>query len=156
MGVHEKLLGLDKELRELEIVQSSERQRIPSGEIMPSLTNKSSLLMALFLLYPSLITFLVGLIPWGTQFSMTIQLDSMIPRFLFTIDILKTLLVMLGGFILTSISFYVLSKKISLKIKFHELCIFYFFYSPLWVLLQALGLFQVFVFKKTEALNWRL
>lgn len=124
-------------------------------------------LPGLFFLYPSIaVFFLSALVPsmWmydsALVFSLflSVKLNLALPIFLvslFTADLLKTLLIMLGSFVITAITFFIFSRKLGFEIKLHELFVYYFFYSILWVAIIIIGYIQVLAFGKKEAPNWR-
>jgi hypothetical protein len=73
-----------------------------------------------------------------------------------TADLLKILVISLSSFGLTAAVFYGFSRKLGFKeIKLHELFVYYFFYSNIWMALIIIGSIQVFVFRKKVAPNWR-
>ena len=73
-----------------------------------------------------------------------------------TADLLKILLISLSSFGLTAAVFYGFSRKLGFKeIKLHELFVYYFFYSNIWMVLIIIGSIQVFVFRKKVAPGWR-
>ena len=70
-------------------------------------------------------------------------------------DVLKSLLISLGSFAVTALIFYGFSRKLGFKIKLHELFVYYFFYSLLWMVIMIVGFVQVAVFKKKAAPDWK-
>ena len=124
-------------------------------------------LPGLFFLYPSIaVFFLSALVPSMWMYDsilvfslfLSVKLNLALPIFLvslFTADLLKTLLIMLGSFVITATTFYVFSRKLDFEIKLHELFVYYFFYSVLWVAIIILGYIQVLAFRRKEAPNWR-
>jgi len=124
-------------------------------------------LPALFFLYPPLISFSLNmLLPsvWMydllTVFSWfaSTKFSTVLPIFLIsipTVDVLKTLLVALSSFAVTAILFYRFSKKLGFEMKLHEVFVYYFFYSVLWITVIFIGYFQVLVLRKNAAPNWK-
>ena len=68
---------------------------------------------------------------------LSVKFNIMLPVFLVslgTADILKILTISLSGFALTAAVFYGLSRKLGFKeMKLHELFVYYFFYSTIWL-----------------------
>jgi cellulose synthase/poly-beta-1,6-N-acetylglucosamine synthase-like glycosyltransferase len=124
-------------------------------------------LPALFFLYPPLISFSLNLLlpsEWMynllTVFSWfaSIKFTTVLPIFLVsitTVDILKTALIALSSFGVTALLFYRFSKKLGFEMKLHEVFVYYFFYSVLWIAVIFFGYFQVIVLRKTSAPNWK-
>ena len=124
-------------------------------------------LPALFFLYPPLISFslnfllpsvwmydLLTVLSWlaSTKFS------TVLPIFLIsipTVDILKTTLVTMSSFLVTTILFYRFSRKLGFEMKLHEVFVYYFFYSVLWIAVILAGYFQVLVLRRNTAPNWK-
>jgi hypothetical protein len=82
----------------------------------------------------------------------------MLPVFLVslgTADLLKILVISLSSFGLTAAVFYGFSRKLRFEIKFHELLVYYFFYSTIWMAIIIFGHIQVFAFRKKVAPDWR-
>jgi cellulose synthase/poly-beta-1,6-N-acetylglucosamine synthase-like glycosyltransferase len=124
-------------------------------------------LPGLFFLYPSIaVFFLSALVPsmwmydslWVFSLFLSVKLNLALPIFLvsvFTADLLKTLLIMLSSYLITSVTFFFFSKKLGFEIKLHELFVYYFFYSVLWVTIIIIGHIQVLAFRRRAAPNWR-
>jgi len=124
-------------------------------------------LPGLFFLYPSIaVFFLSALVPstWMYEsvlvFSLflSMKFNLALPIMLvslFTADLLKTLLIMAGSFVITAVTFFIFSRKLGFEIKLHELFVYYFFYSILWLGIILIGHIQVLVFRKDVAPNWR-
>ncbi len=125
-------------------------------------------LPSLFFLYPSVaILLLSALVPnlWMYNsllvFSLflSVKFDILLPIFivsLATANVLKILIISLSSFGLTAAVFYGFSRKLGFReMKFHELFIYYFFYSNIWIALIIVGSIQVFVLKKKVAPDWR-
>jgi biofilm PGA synthesis N-glycosyltransferase PgaC len=124
-------------------------------------------LPGLFFLYPSFaIFFLSALVPnlWMYNsllfFSLflSVKFNIMLPVFLVslgTADLLKILIISLSGFALTATVFYGLSRKLGFgEMKLHELFVYYFFYSTIWMAIIIVGHIQVIAFRKKVAPGW--
>jgi len=124
-------------------------------------------LPALFFLYPPLISFSLSfLLPSAWMYDLltvfswfvSTRFNTVLPIFLFslpTADILKSLVVALSSFAVTAVLFYRFSKKLGFEMKFHEVFVYYFFYSVLWICVIFVGYFQVLVLRKNSAPNWK-
>ena len=71
-----------------------------------------------------------------------------------TADLLKALLISLASFGITAVTFYAFSRKLGFEIKLHELFVYYFFYSFVWMTIMVIGYVQVLVFKKNVTPDW--
>jgi cellulose synthase/poly-beta-1,6-N-acetylglucosamine synthase-like glycosyltransferase len=123
-------------------------------------------LPGLFFLYPSLAVFFLSvMVPSSWMYDslfvfslfVSVKFNIALPVFLvslFTADILKILLISLGSFIITATTFFILSRKLGFKIKLHELFIYHFFYSLLWIAIIVAGYIQVIAFRKKKAPDW--
>ena len=124
-------------------------------------------LPSLFFLYPSIAIFFVSaLMPSNWMYNsllvfslfMTMKFNIMLPVFLVslaTANLLKILIIMLAGFAFTAVTFYGLSRKIGFKqMKLHELFVYYFFYSNLYIAIQVVGFIQV-IFGKKSGPGWK-
>ncbi len=124
-------------------------------------------LPALFFLYPPLISLSLSLLlpsSWmydlltvASWFAST-KLGTIFPIFLVsipTVDILKSVLIALSSFAVTALLFYRFSKKLGFEFKLHEVFVYYFFYSVLWIAVIFIGYFQVLVLRKNSAPNWK-
>jgi biofilm PGA synthesis N-glycosyltransferase PgaC len=124
-------------------------------------------LPGLFFLYPSFaIFFLSALVPnlWMYNsllfFSLflSVKFNIMLPVFLVslgTADLLKILIISLSGFALTATVFYGLSRKLGFgEMKLHELFVYYFFYSTIWMAIIIVGHIQVIAFRQKVAPDW--
>ncbi|MCW4047922.1 MAG: glycosyltransferase family 2 protein [Candidatus Bathyarchaeota archaeon] len=123
-------------------------------------------LPGLFFLYPSLAVFFVSMMVPSTwmrdslfvfSLFLSVKFNIALPVFLvsiFTADLLKTLIISLGSFAITATTFYILSKKLGFEIKLHELFVYYFFYSILWIAIIIMGYIQVIAFRKKTAPDW--
>jgi cellulose synthase/poly-beta-1,6-N-acetylglucosamine synthase-like glycosyltransferase len=125
-------------------------------------------LPSLFFLYPSVAIFLLSVIVpnlWMYNslliFSLflSVKFDILMPVFLVslaTANLLKILIISLSSFGLTAAVFYGFSRKLGFReMKLHELFVYYFFYSNIWIALIIIGSIQVFVFRKKVAPDWR-
>jgi len=125
-------------------------------------------LPSLFFLYPSVAIFLLSILMpnlWMYNsiliFSLflSVKFNILLPVFLVslaTANLLKVLVISLASFGLTAAVFYGFSRKLGFReIKLHELFVYYFFYSNIWLVLIIIGSIQVFVFKKKVAPGWR-
>jgi cellulose synthase/poly-beta-1,6-N-acetylglucosamine synthase-like glycosyltransferase len=123
-------------------------------------------LPGLFFLYPSLAVFFLSVMVPSTwmrdsllvaSLFLSVKFNIALPVFLvsiFTADLLKTLIISLGSFAITATTFYILSKKLGFEIKLHELFVYYFFYSILWIAIIIIGYIQVIAFRKKAAPDW--
>jgi len=72
-----------------------------------------------------------------------------------TADILKVLLISLAGFGITATVFYGFSRKLGFReLKIHELFVYYFFYSTVWMAIIVFGHIQV-LFGKKAGPDWK-
>jgi hypothetical protein len=62
---------------------------------------------------------------------------------------------MAGSFGITAVTFYLFSRKLGFELKLHELFVYYFFYSVLWLAIIVIGHIQVLVFRRNAAPDWR-
>ena len=125
-------------------------------------------LPSLFFLYPTLAIFLVSaLMPSVWMYNsllvfslfLSVKFNIMLPIFLVslgTANLLKILIISLSGFALTAVTFYGLSRKIGFnEMKLHELFVYYFFYSNLYIAIQAIGFVQVIALGKKSGPGWK-
>ena len=124
-------------------------------------------LPGLFFLYPSLAIFLLSaIVPSLWMYNsllvfslfLSVKFNLALPVFLVSLamaDLLKTLIVSLSSFAITAAVFYIFSRKLGFEIKLHELLIYYFFYSAVWMAIVIAGHIQVIVFRKKVAPDWR-
>jgi len=123
---------------------------------------------SLFFLYPSIAIFFVSiLMPNNFMYSsllifslfLSVKFNILLPVFLVslaTADILKILTISISSFGLTAAVFYGFSRKLGFReIKLHELFIYYFFYSNIWLVLILIGSIQVYGFRKKVAPDWK-
>ena len=124
-------------------------------------------LPSLFFLYPSVAVFLLSaFIPSMWMYNsllvfslfLSVKFNIALPIFLLslaTADVLKILLISMSGFGLTAAVFYGFSRKLGFKIKIHELFVYYFFYSSIWMIIIVIGHIQVLILGKKVAPGWR-
>jgi cellulose synthase/poly-beta-1,6-N-acetylglucosamine synthase-like glycosyltransferase len=124
-------------------------------------------LSAVFFLYPPLISFSLNfLLPsaWMNDLLTVIswlastRFNTVLPIFLMSIptaDILKSVLIALSSFAVTAILFYWFSRKLGFEFRLHEVFVYYFFYSVLWIAVIFVGYFQVLVLGKKSAPDWK-
>lgn len=125
-------------------------------------------LPGLFFLYPSVVAlFLNVAVPsnwmcqslWVFSFLLSIKFNIALPIFLVSVTmagLLKGIIISLASFGVTAGIFYGFSRKLGFQIKLHELFVFYFFYSILWLALITVSSVQVFVLKKNTAPDWKI
>ena len=125
-------------------------------------------LPSLFFLYPSIvILFLSALVPSLWMYNsilvfslfLSVKFNILLPVFLVslgTADLLKILVISFSGFALTAAVFYGFSRKLGFKeVKLHELFVYYFFYSTVWMIIIIVGHIQVIAFRKKAAPDWK-
>jgi biofilm PGA synthesis N-glycosyltransferase PgaC len=124
-------------------------------------------LPGLFFLYPSVGVFILSaVLPslWmynGLLFFslvLSVKFNIALPIFLVslaTADILKVLLISLSGFAITAAVFYGFSRKLGFReMKLHELFVYYFLYSSVWMIIIVVGHIQVLLGKKAGP-DWK-
>ena len=83
---------------------------------------------------------------------LSVKFNIALPIFLVslaTADVLKVLLISFSGFALTAGVFYGFGRKLGFReIKVHELFVYYFFYSSVWMIIILVGHVQVLLGKK--------
>jgi hypothetical protein len=87
-----------------------------------------------------------------------VKFNIALPLFLFslaTADVLKILLISMAGFAFTAAVFYGFSRKLGFQIKLHELFVYYFFYSSIWMIIIVIGHIQVFALGKKAGPGWK-
>ena len=93
-----------------------------------------------------------------TSLFLSVKFNIALPVFLVslaTADALKVLLISLAGFGITAAVFYGFSRKLGFnEMKLHELFVYYFFYSSVWMALIVIGHLQV-VFGKRSGPGWK-
>ncbi|MGD6851259.1 MAG: glycosyltransferase [Candidatus Bathyarchaeia archaeon] len=125
-------------------------------------------LPSLFFLYPSVaVFFLSAVVPsiWmynGLLFFsllLSVKFNIALPIFLVslaTADILKILLISMSGFAVTAAVFYGFSRKLGFSdFKLHELFVYYFLYSTVWMIIIVVGHIQVLVMRKNSGPDWK-
>jgi hypothetical protein len=65
------------------------------------------------------------------------------------------LIISLSGFGITAGVFYGFSRKLGFPIKLHELFVYYFFYSTIWMIIIIVGHIQVFALGKKAGPGWK-
>jgi cellulose synthase/poly-beta-1,6-N-acetylglucosamine synthase-like glycosyltransferase len=123
-------------------------------------------LPGIFFLYPSVMVFFLTIaVPTAWlydsllvfSFFVSVKFNIALPVFLlslFTADLLKALLMSLASFAITAVTFFAFSRKLGFEMKLHELFVYYFFYSAVWLAIMVIGYVQVLVFKKKVAPDW--
>ena len=123
-------------------------------------------LPGLFFLYPTAMVFFLTLaVPtaWLYEsllvfsFFISVKFNIALPVFLLsllTADLLKTVLISLASFATTAAIYFIYSKKLGFEIKIHELFVYYFFYSVLWLAIIFAEYIQVLVLKRKTAPDW--
>ena len=125
-------------------------------------------LPSLFFLYPSVaVFFLSAVIPSLWMYNsllvfslfLSIKFNIALPVFLLslaTADIIKILLISFSGFAITAAVFYGFSRKLGFKeVKLHELFVYYFFYSSVWLIIVIVGHIQVIALGKKAGPDWK-
>jgi hypothetical protein len=78
---------------------------------------------------------------------LSVKFNIALPLFLeslATADLIKVLIMSLGGFAITAAVFYGFGRKLGFRdMKLHELFLYYFFYSSLWWIFVIVGMVQV-------------
>jgi cellulose synthase/poly-beta-1,6-N-acetylglucosamine synthase-like glycosyltransferase len=124
-------------------------------------------LPSIFFLYPSVAVFVASaVIPSLWMYNsllvvslfLSVKFNIALPIFLLslaTADILKMLIISLSGFAITAGVFYGFSRKLGFPIKLHELFVYYFFYSTIWMIIIIVGHIQVFALGKKAGPGWK-
>ena len=124
-------------------------------------------LPSLFFLYPSVAVFVLSaVVPSLWMYNsllvfslfLSVKFNIALPIFLLslaTADVLKILLISMSGFALTAAVFYGFSRKLGFQIKLHELFVYYFFYSSIWMVIIVIGHIQVFALGKKAGPGWK-
>jgi biofilm PGA synthesis N-glycosyltransferase PgaC len=125
-------------------------------------------LPSLFFLYPSIaVFFLSAVIPSLWMYNsllvfslfLSIKFNIALPVFLIslgTADMLKVLLISMSGFAITAGVFYGFSRKLGFRdVKLHELFVYYFFYSSVWLIIVVVGHIQVIAMGKKAGPDWK-
>jgi biofilm PGA synthesis N-glycosyltransferase PgaC len=124
-------------------------------------------LPSLFFLYPSVTVFVLSaLIPSIWMYDgllvcslfLSVKFNLALPLFLIslaTADLIKIVVMSLGGFGITATVFYAFGRKLGFKdMKLHELFLYYFFYSSIWWAFVIVGQVQV-IFGKKHGPGWK-
>jgi len=124
-------------------------------------------LPSLFFLYPSAtVFFLSAIVPSLWMYNsllvfslfLSVKFNIALPIFLVslaTADVLKVLLISLTGFGITATVFYGFSRKLGFReLKIHELFVYYFFYSSVWMAIIIFGHIQVLLGKRSGP-DWK-
>jgi hypothetical protein len=94
-----------------------------------------------------------------TSLFLSVKFNIALPLFLLslgTADILKILIISMSGFAITSAVFYGFARKLGFRdVKIHELFVYYFFYSSVWMILIVIGHIQVFALGKKSGPGWK-
>ena len=125
-------------------------------------------LPSLFFLYPSVVVFLLtAVIPSMWMYNsllvfslfLSVKFNFALPLFLLslgTADVLKILLISMSGFAFTAAVFYGFARKLGFReVKLHELFVYYFFYSSVWMVIIVIGHIQVFALGKKSGPGWK-
>ena len=125
-------------------------------------------LPSLFFLYPSIsVFFLSAVVPSLWMYNsllvfslfLSVKFNIALPVFLLslgTADILKILLISLSGFAMTAAVFYGFARKLGFReVKLHELFVYYFFYSSIWMIILFIGHIQVIALGKKSGPGWK-
>jgi len=73
-----------------------------------------------------------------------------------SLDALKGILISLTCFLIYAFLFFAFSAKLGFKFRPHEFFVYYFFYSPLNLLIAIAGLIRVFIFKEKSVSYWKV
>jgi len=125
-------------------------------------------LFTIFMLFPNLLVFIISLFLEENIFYKLIllflfYLSSYLPVFLplFTLISyslaflpIKAMIVATIGFVFYSLIYYYAARKLGHKFNIVEFMLYYFIYSPIWMLVFLAGLFRVLVLKKTTVEDW--
>jgi cellulose synthase/poly-beta-1,6-N-acetylglucosamine synthase-like glycosyltransferase len=125
-------------------------------------------LPSLFFLYPSIAIFFLSVtLPSTWMYNsllivslfLSVKFNVMLPVFLVslaTANLLKIVVIMLTGFAITATTFYGFSRKLGFReMKLHELFVYYFFYSNIWIAFQVIGFFQVVALRTKVGPGWK-
>jgi cellulose synthase/poly-beta-1,6-N-acetylglucosamine synthase-like glycosyltransferase len=126
------------------------------------------LLPSLFFLYPSVAVFVLSaVIPSIWMYNsllvfslfLSVKFNIALPVFLLslaTADVLKILAISLSGFAITAGVFYGFARKLGFReVKLHELFVYYFFYSSIWMIIIVIGHIQVLALRKKAGPDWK-
>ncbi|MDR0372229.1 MAG: glycosyltransferase family 2 protein [Nitrososphaerota archaeon] len=124
---------------------------------------------SLFFLYPSAaVLFLSAIVPSLWMYNsllffslfLSVKFNIALPIFLVslaTADVLKIVLISMSGFVVTSAVFYGFSRKLGFyEMKLHEMFVYYFFYSSVWMFIIIAGHIQVLLLGKKTGPDWKI
>jgi cellulose synthase/poly-beta-1,6-N-acetylglucosamine synthase-like glycosyltransferase len=125
-------------------------------------------LPSIFFLYPSVVVFfLTAVIPSFWMYNsllvfslfLSVKFNIALPLLLLslgTADVIKVLIISMSGFAFTAAVFYGFARKLGFReVKLHELFIYYFFYSSVWMILIVIGHIQVIILGKKAGPGWK-
>ncbi len=125
-------------------------------------------LPGLFFLYPSVTVFLLSaLVPSLWMYNsmlvfsvfLSVRFNIIMPVFLVSLgmaDLLKTVAISLISFGITAGIFYGFSRKLGFReLKLHELFVYYFVYSTVWMIIIVVGHIQVLLLGKKGGPDWK-
>ena len=125
-------------------------------------------LPSIFFLYPSVVVFfLTAVIPSLWMYNsllvfslfLSVKFNIALPLLLLslgTADVIKVLIISMSGFAFTAAVFYGFARKLGFReVKLHELFIYYFFYSSVWMILIVIGHIQVIILGKKAGPGWK-
>ncbi len=125
-------------------------------------------LPSIFFLYPSVVVFfLTAVIPSLWMYNsllvfslfLSVKFNIALPLLLLslgTADVIKVLIISMSGFAFTAAVFYGFARKLGFReVKLHELFVYYFFYSSVWMILIVIGHFQVIFLGKKAGPGWK-
>ncbi len=125
-------------------------------------------LPSIFFLYPSVVVFfLTAVIPSLWMYNsllvfslfLSVKFNIALPLFLLslgTADVIKVLIISMSGFAFTAAVFYGFARKLGFReVKLHELFVYYFFYSSVWMILIVIGHIQVIALGKKAGPGWK-
>lgn len=125
-------------------------------------------LPSIFFLYPSVVVFfLTAVIPSLWMYNsllvfslfLSVKFNIALPLLLLslgTADVIKVLIISMSGFAFTATVFYGFARKLGFReVKLHELFVYYFFYSSVWMILIVIGHFQVIFLGKKAGPGWK-
>ncbi len=125
-------------------------------------------LFAIFTIFPNLLVFIISLFLEENLFYklailFLFYLSSYLPVLLPLFTLIsyslaflpvKTMVVATIGFVFYSAIYCFASRKLGHKFNILEFAVYYFVYSPIWLLIFLIGLFRVLVLKKTTVEDW--
>jgi hypothetical protein len=90
---------------------------------------------------------------------LSVKFNIALPLFLLslgTADVIKVLIISVSGFAFTAAVFYGFARKLGFReVKLHELFVYYFFYSSVWMILIIIGHIQVIILGKKAGPGWK-